>query len=87
MKFWLVDRKKIKKCKRKRKFIQNFITIVVLTYSTRYGRIIYQTFDVDINPIQEVHVIRKQLSQSSIAVLETKGGIGVLPRPVRVTRA
>ena len=75
----------MKKHKRKRKFIRNQITIAVLIYSTKYGRI--QTFDVDINPIQEVHVIRKQLSQSSIAVLETKGGIGVLPRPVRVTRA
>ena len=42
--------------------------------------------EVDINPIQEVHVIRKQLSQSSIAVLETRGGIG-LPIPVQVTRA
>lgn len=61
------------------------ITIAVLTYSTKYGRIIYQTFDVDINPIQEVHVIRKQLSQSSRAVLETRGGMG-LPIPVQVTR-
>lgn len=61
------------------------ITIAVLTYSTKYGRIIYQTFDVDINPIQEVHVIRKRLSQSSRAVLETRGGMG-LPIPVQVTR-
>ena len=58
----------MKKHKRKRKFIRNWITIAVLIYSTKYGRIIYQTFDVDINPIQEVHVIRKQLSQSFIAV-------------------
>ena len=76
----------MKKLKCKRKFIRKLITIAVLTYSTRYGRIIYQTFDVDINPIQEVHVIRKQLSQSSRAVLETRGGMG-LPIPVQVARA
>jgi hypothetical protein len=76
----------MKKRKRKRKFIRKLITIAVLTYSTRYGRIIYQTFDVDINPIQEVHVIRKQLSQSSRAVLETRRGMG-LPIPVQVARA
>lgn len=75
----------MKKRQRKRKFIRKLITITVLTYSTKYGRIIYQTFDVDINPIQEVHVIRKQLSQSSRAVLETRGGMG-LPIPVQVTR-
>ena len=76
----------MKKRKRKKKFIRKLITIAVLTYSTRYGKIIYQNFDVDINPIQEVHVIRKQLSQSSRAVLETRGGMG-LPIPVQVARA
>lgn len=60
----------MKKRKRKRKFIRKLIPIAVLTYSTRYGRIRYRTFDGDINPIQEVHVIQKQLSQSSRAVLE-----------------
>ena len=39
----------MKKRKRKRKFIRNLIKIAVLTYSIKYGRIIYQTFDVDIN--------------------------------------
>jgi hypothetical protein len=76
----------MKKRQRKRIFIGKLIIIAILTYSIKYGRIIYQTFDVDINRIQEVHVIRKQLSQSSIAVLETRGGIG-LPIPVQVTRA
>ena len=36
----------MKKLKRKRKIIRNLITIAILTYSTKYGRIIYQTFDI-----------------------------------------
>ena len=46
----------------------------------------YETFDLDINSIEEVHVIRKQLSQSSRAGLETRKGMGLLI-PVQVTRA